>query len=739
MITIKRTFCPGRGMIRPEELTGYVFSPEAAAHTFIITKMEKVDGQEAAVPFDAGTDISCRFIKANGVTELVDGDLTDDGAASITLPAECYQVPGRFILSIYAETSEETICIYSATATALAGDTEEINVSGNTKRTIDAQIAALNDAVENAQETVEQVQEVIDSIPQDYTALSDSVSDLKSHLERDTKLLYAKQITPTYSQGLINNNNGGETNTETALAQYIRTNKLRCANGLQITVAEGYKARVAIYTSQGGVQGFIGWLDSAEWNGTHYYQGPDAYYYRLRLRKDPISNDITTNDGLNNVTITIYRTDETLTIPLAPADGKAVGEKIRALESVTYGKPYGIQSYQMSLFEPTANLFAGAFSNYKHHRYYDNGTDGKMSIKVTSNYDGWLIRVKPNTTYTLGPLDYRIKQFNTDLDMIKSITDVSNSEPNTITTEANAYWMSVTQLDDRDMSGWMMVEGNAYPEEYVSGYPQWVNTPKSAGVGKRIAFFGDSITAGSGVTGQPDSQIYHQYLHDIYGFTCLNYAYGGSGYVTTYESQGDTPGAIENDSSLKGLHGKGLPGRGYGNKYYHFWPNNVLSMMQRMSDQNSIDDLEKITDPTTLDGVVIFAGTNDWSHEVSLVNFGNGVDAVFDYYQNNFGSVPLLVMTPIHRINDTTSGAAHLSEYADIVIQKCREHGIPYIDTLSMSGLQPNNASNRAVFFPRDDGGNDGVHPNHFAHRRIERAIGETLNQLMLWKNTNAR
>ena len=120
MITIKRTFCPGRGMIRPEELTGYVFSPEAAAHMFIITKMEKVDGQEAAVPFDAGTDISCRFIKANGVTELVDGDLTDDGAASITLPAECYQVPGRFILSIYAETSEETICIYSATATALA-------------------------------------------------------------------------------------------------------------------------------------------------------------------------------------------------------------------------------------------------------------------------------------------------------------------------------------------------------------------------------------------------------------------------------------------------------------------------------------------------------------------------------------------------------------------------------------------------------------------------------------------
>lgn len=207
MITIKRTFCPGRGMIRPEELTGYVFSPEAAAHMFIITKMEKVDGQEAAVPFDAGTDISCRFIKANGVTELVDGDLTDDGAASITLPAECYQVPGRFILSIYAETSEETICIYSATATALAGDTEEINVSGNTKRTIDAQIAALNDAVENAQETVEQVQEVIASIPQDYTALSNSVSDLKSQVDilDDNALITLDTDKSTVHSGVSNN------------------------------------------------------------------------------------------------------------------------------------------------------------------------------------------------------------------------------------------------------------------------------------------------------------------------------------------------------------------------------------------------------------------------------------------------------------------------------------------------------------------------------------------------------
>ena len=186
MIEIKRAFRPARGFERIDELPGYLFTPEMDAHTFIITKVEKVDGQETAVPFDTGTEISARLIKADGVTELVDGSLAD-GAAVVTLPAECYQVPGRFTLTVYASLGGTVTCIYAATSTVLAGDTEDLNIAGGTVRNIDAKIGEIRDAISDAQDAVDDIGEavagvpdVIASIPQDYTALSNSVGDLKS-------------------------------------------------------------------------------------------------------------------------------------------------------------------------------------------------------------------------------------------------------------------------------------------------------------------------------------------------------------------------------------------------------------------------------------------------------------------------------------------------------------------------------------------------------------------------------
>ena len=384
-------------------------------------------------------------------------------------------------------------------------------------------------------------------------------------------------------------------------------------------------------------------------------------------------------------------------------------------EASLSGYPTGIQPFQMSLFKPTTNIFNN-FCNYISGGYYGIGSRNQLSIKSTSNWKGWLIKVKPNTTYTLGPCDFRLVFFNPDLIMDKAIetTDLSDTTYSTITSGTNSYWMSLAEAIGRDMSGWMMVEGDTYPSGYISGHPEWVDTPKSV-TNKTIAFFGDSITAGSGWTGNSDSQGYHQYIHDLYGFTCLNYGYGGSGYVTNYEGTG-------------GVRGIGQPGKGVANTSGAFTPNTVRTRLAEVT-------------PSNLDGVVIFAGTNDWSHQVPLADFSTELDAVYDYYQTNFGSVPLLVMTPIHRINDTSS-TIPLSDYVDRIIQKCRAHGIPYIDTFTMSGLQPNNSGNSAIFFPRDDNANhtiDGIHPNHLAHQRLARCIGETLNQMMLWNETAIR
>ena len=467
--------------------------------------------------------------------------------------------------------------------------------------------------------------------------------------------------------------------------------------------------------------------------------------------------------------------------------------------------PYSMPPYMLSMFKHTDNMFSD-FCNFISSAYYGNNAT-EMVIKPTVNWKGWLIKVKPNTTYAIGPVDYKIVFFASDLSIDKTVDNLSSANSNVISSGSNSYWMSLTQGINRDMSDWMMVEGSTYPSTYISGYPQWIDVPDlpdnkkthvtfayaakritvvysngstlltipdttriiiptgslvtttepvtftlttpqfisydvDAGewiqgmhrnghdvysigwinpsmkrcmlyahyeekYAKTIAFFGDSITAGSGT-----NNCYHEYISSIYGYTCLNYGYGGSGYITSY-------------TGTTGLHGTGEPGRGVSNRD-GFEPNNVRV---RLAEAN----------PANLDAAVIFAGTNDWSHRVDLTAFAEELDTTFNYYQNNFGVVPLLVMTPIHRLNDTIPEGKTLADYVNIIIQKCKEHGIPYIDMFAMSGLQPNNEGNRNIFFPRDDGGNDGIHPNHIAHQRMMRVIGETLNAMVQYNEAIKR
>ena len=186
MIEIKRYFRPDRGFENVEQLNGYIFSPEAQAHTFIISQLVLVDGVETPAEFQSTATVSCRFLKHNQVTELVEGSI-ESGKAVVTLPAECYAVPGRFTMTILLTKDSSVTCIYAATGSVLDADSENVNVSQNTVRDVDEKIAEINSASATAQAAVSQVQTavagvpaVIASIPQDYTALSNSVGDLKS-------------------------------------------------------------------------------------------------------------------------------------------------------------------------------------------------------------------------------------------------------------------------------------------------------------------------------------------------------------------------------------------------------------------------------------------------------------------------------------------------------------------------------------------------------------------------------
>lgn len=374
---------------------------------------------------------------------------------------------------------------------------------------------------------------------------------------------------------------------------------------------------------------------------------------------------------------------------------------------------YGLETNQFAQFAGTVNLFSGRGNLMIESAYYrepeGGAVGGPLRITAAATFNGYLVRVKPNTSYIMGELDHRLYFYDADFIYLgrTNNSDIVDGGPNTCTTPQKCYWMSLTFRKTRDLSTWMLLEGDTYPDTYISGYPRLTFIPKDPAylTNKRIAFFGDSITAGTGT-----NKTFHEYIGERYGFTCLNYGYGGSGYVTSY-------------SGTVGRHGIGEPGIGIPNSENSFEPNNVLTRLAE-------------PDPATLDGVVIFAGTNDWSHRVELTDFSAKLDETFTYYQTNYGAVPLVVMLPIHRLNDTAPDGKTMMDYCNIIVQKCREYGIPYVDTLAMSGLQPNNTGNRNVFFPRDDSeSNDGIHPNHLGHERIMRVVGEVLNGLVKYKN----
>lgn len=208
---------------------------------------------------------------------------------------------------------------------------------------------------------------------------------------------------------------------------------------------------------------------------------------------------------------------------------------------------------------------------------------------------------------------------------------------------------------------------------------------------KKIAFLGDSITEGVGVS--DPSYLYWNLIAQRTGARC--YGYGISGTRIARQMSPSEEASFD------------------------------LYFGSRVD--------EMIPDA---DVVVVFGGTNDFGH--GDAPFGTMTDRTEDSFCGAFHlllqrlirrypKAQLVVMTPLHRDSENQLGVNEigirrerpLESYVDAILEICGYYGVPVLDLYRVSGMQPAVPVLKELYMP------DGLHPNDEGQERIaEKLLG---------------
>lgn len=150
-------------LLKTDDLTGHVFIGEKLAHEFVIYG---VDGTGQNVPI-TGT-ITASVLRSDGGTVWLSDGTIVDGEAHVTLSEQCYTVPGRIVISIYAALGDAFTCIYCAVANCNQNHSDTSLDPGTIMPSIADLIARINAAV--------------NSIPEDYSSLATQVRTNASNI-----------------------------------------------------------------------------------------------------------------------------------------------------------------------------------------------------------------------------------------------------------------------------------------------------------------------------------------------------------------------------------------------------------------------------------------------------------------------------------------------------------------------------------------------------------------------------
>lgn len=212
---------------------------------------------------------------------------------------------------------------------------------------------------------------------------------------------------------------------------------------------------------------------------------------------------------------------------------------------------------------------------------------------------------------------------------------------------------------------------------------------------KKILFLGDSITQGSGASGE--DKIYHAVAARILGATALNYGVSGTRIAkqTVCYQAADFP------------------------EYF-------LQRAKRMERQADL--------------VVVFGGTNDFGHgSAPFGEIGDTDDSTFcgafrellAYLTSVYGKDKVVVLYPLRRWNEDNprgdgckpADVQRLVGYYAAEKAITEEFGVKSIDLWNEKTLNPNLPEGKNNFV-------DGLHPNDDGHRILGEKIAQALLQM---------
>lgn len=213
---------------------------------------------------------------------------------------------------------------------------------------------------------------------------------------------------------------------------------------------------------------------------------------------------------------------------------------------------------------------------------------------------------------------------------------------------------------------------------------------------KKIAFLGDSITEGVGV-----STIENVYWNLIAKETgAESYGYGISG----------TRIAPQHDLSVEDP---------YNENYFG----------------GRIDQM--IPDA---DIVVVFGGTNDYGHgDAAMGKLGDKTEDTFygacysllSKLIDRYPAAQIVMMSPLHREDENklynsrgVRNVGFLTDYVQAIRDSAESFGVPVVDLYRNCNIQPAHPAHKEQFCP------DGLHPNDAGHVLIARCVIGVLNAL---------